>query len=70
MLRAVENKKANYRVYSPTKLAPAVAAIRGGMSARKAASLYGVPKSTLLDRVHGRYITKVIQNCKSQYMVF
>ena len=59
MLRAKENRKSKvtYRDYSPSKVVPAVQAIKGGLSARKAALLYGVPKSTLLDRIHGRYPT-------------
>ena len=35
-------------------MADAVAAVNGGMSLRKAAAEYGIPKSTLSDRVTGR----------------
>ena len=42
-------------LYSPTKMSLAIEMVRNGaMSKRKAAATYGVPKSTLLDKLAGR----------------
>ncbi|MEW8544909.1 MAG: helix-turn-helix domain-containing protein [Candidatus Thiodiazotropha sp.] len=46
--------KGVYAQYDPTKFADAIEAVREGMSVRKAAKAYGVPRSTLSDRITGR----------------
>ena len=44
-----------YRKYNNVNIRDALDLIRSGtLSARRASAIYGVPKSTLLDRVHGR----------------
>lgn len=44
-----------YRTYSPTKLEAAVNMVENGsMSKRKASLIYGVPRSTLIDKLSGR----------------
>ena len=48
-------RKISYRTYSPTKLTNAYKAVQeDGMSVRKAATLYGIPLTTLRDRVDKR----------------
>ena len=43
-----------YREYNSENVRAAVAAVEGGMSFRKAAKMYGIPKTTIHDRVAGR----------------
>jgi hypothetical protein len=41
--------------YSPSKMQQAIASVKSGaLSRRKAAELFGVPKTTLLDKLSGR----------------
>jgi hypothetical protein len=41
--------------YSPSKMKQAIASVKSGaLSRRKAAELFGVPKTTLLDKLSGR----------------
>jgi hypothetical protein len=42
-----------YGNYSHENISKAVQAVKGGMSYRKACSTFGVPKTTVLDRVKG-----------------
>ena len=44
-----------YRQYSPSKVASAVSVVQSGaMSKRKAALTFGIPRSTLLDKLSGK----------------
>jgi transposase len=45
------DKRGTYAVYERSSVDDAVAAVRGGMSLRKAAEKYKIPKSTINDRV-------------------
>ena len=40
--------------YDPAKMAAAISLVRGGMPQSRAAKLFGVPRSTLQDKVKGR----------------
>ena len=44
-----------YRAYSPTKVSAAVEMVRSGaMSKRKAAQSFGIPRTTLIDKLSGK----------------
>ena len=51
-------RPAEYKVWDETKMARALTAVTKGMTVRQAATHFGLPKSTLGDRVSGRVVTR------------
>lgn len=69
----IPEKRGKYSKYDQDKIQNAVAAVRGGMSLRKAEQKFCIPKSTINDRIKGKvsmdaksgrspYISKEIEN--------
>jgi hypothetical protein len=56
----LHKKRGKTLLYDQSNLAKALQATQNGMSVRKAADLYKIPKSTLADRVSGRYTLDVV----------
>ena len=48
--------RCSYKGYSEEQLCRAYEAVKGGLSIRHAAERYGIPKSTLSDRITGRVL--------------
>jgi len=51
----IHKKRGKTQVYEEAALKKAVDAVQSGMSIRKAAATFGVPRSTVGDRVSGRF---------------
>ena len=59
------NRPKEYKCWNEDNMSRAVAAVvKCGISVRKAALMYGIPKSTLGDRISGR----VLEGSKSEYL--
>lgn len=56
----VHKKRGKTLQYEPNDLLKAFEATKSGMSVRKAAEIYNVPRSTLADRASGRYGENVV----------
>ena len=57
------SKRGQYRVYDSEELTRAYLAVKDNtMSIRKVAETHGIPKPTLVDRLHGRINVDVVKS--------
>ena len=54
LLQRRRKLKQKRKQYDQTKMATAIKMVRDGMSKAKAARIYGVPRTTLVDKLEGR----------------